>query len=104
MALCPNKGTRPKAQTKDRGDKLLEIQRTPLLVWAQKLRGNRACPQALVERQMLKDATKQKEDRFWDINKKVLPKHHCSLPLLPEEKFRQRQQRRMFASGSTPLF
>jgi len=41
---------------------------------------------------------------FWDISKKVLPKHHCSLPLLPEEKFRQRQQCRMFASGSIPLF
>ena len=41
MAICPNKGTRPKAQTKDRGDKLLEIQRTPLLVWAQKLRGKK---------------------------------------------------------------
>ena len=37
--LCPNKGALPKAQTKHRGDKLLEIQRTPLLVWDQKLRG-----------------------------------------------------------------
>lgn len=39
--LCPNKGALPKAQTKDRGDTLLEIQRTPLLVWDQKLRGKK---------------------------------------------------------------